>query len=258
MHVLRRDVVLVRDPLAQRQISNGRPVGRDAGRIGVERARGGGLEARDVDDIDGRRPSGERDELLGGHATSVRKSPRRDAVARVKCPPFGQELTWSAGRWAPRPRYWTKFWTNRPTPASGSRTTAACAPVGCRALPSFPVVIDVPLRSLIGIDVPGRDELRSTVGADPDTPGLAVNQPMVVAAQSHAVVSIGRAAMSPKDDVVDVAPARRTITARKGTSPVSEENGHTGSAGVGPAAPADIDRHPRPVENDRQDPGVAG
>ena len=87
--VLRRDAVLVRDPLAQRHVSHGRAVGRDAGRVGVERARGGGLEAGDVDDVQGRRASGERDQLLGGHATRVRKSPRRVPAARAKCPPFG-------------------------------------------------------------------------------------------------------------------------------------------------------------------------
>ena len=122
----------------------------------------------------------------------------------------------------------------------------------------FAVVIDVPQRSLIRIDVPRRDELRSTVGADPDPPDLSVDHSMVVAAQSDAVVSIGRAAASPKDDVVDVAPAWRPITAREGTSSVPEENAHAGGAGVGPATPANIDRHARPIENDRQNPSVAG
>ena len=66
-HLLGRHAVLLGDPRAQRQVADRRSVRRDATGIGVEGAQGRGLEPFDVDDVQRGCPTGERDELRGGH-----------------------------------------------------------------------------------------------------------------------------------------------------------------------------------------------
>ena len=86
-----RDAVLVRDPLAQRQVADGGAVRGHPGRIGVEGARGRGLEALHVDDVQGRRATGERDQLLSGHGAPAYEPPRYDYSP---CPFASPELSW--------------------------------------------------------------------------------------------------------------------------------------------------------------------
>ena len=57
------DAVLVGDPLAQRAVADGGAVGRGAGRIALEGAHGGGLEALHVDDVERRGAAGEGDHV---------------------------------------------------------------------------------------------------------------------------------------------------------------------------------------------------
>jgi hypothetical protein len=57
--------VALGDPAAQRHVADRGAVARGAAGVGVEGGRGGGLEAVDVDDVQGGRPAGERDRV--GH-----------------------------------------------------------------------------------------------------------------------------------------------------------------------------------------------
>src|SRR6185436_21031854 len=69
--------VLVGDPLAQRDVADRRPVAGDAGGVVVEGADGGGLQALDVDDVEGRGAPGEGDGVR--HTPTLRHLERRRA-----------------------------------------------------------------------------------------------------------------------------------------------------------------------------------
>jgi hypothetical protein len=71
-HLLLVHAVALRDPLAQWRVAGRRAVTGDRHRIQVERAVRGGLEAIDVNDVQRRGAPGERNQLSGGHANSVR------------------------------------------------------------------------------------------------------------------------------------------------------------------------------------------
>ena len=108
------------------------------------------------------------------------------------------------------------------------------------------------------IEVWGWDELGSAVLAEPDCPAVAVDQSMVMSAEGDAVVAVGVAAVEPWDNVVNIAPTWWAVTAWKGAAAVADQDCRPGGTGEQAAGATDIDRDPGTVEDDRQDPAVAG
>ena len=65
--LLRRHLLVLGDPRAQRQVAAAGAVGRGAAGVVRERALGGGLEGVDGDDVERRRAAGEGDRFVRGH-----------------------------------------------------------------------------------------------------------------------------------------------------------------------------------------------
>ena len=75
-HLRGLDPVLLGDPLAQRRVADGGAVGGRAAGVVGERAGGGLLEPFDVDDVERRRPAGERDRVGGHDRKGSARAPR--------------------------------------------------------------------------------------------------------------------------------------------------------------------------------------
>src|SRR5690606_1821078 len=115
-----------------------------------------------------------------------------------------------------------------------------------------------PWRDLVACEGQARARRARWRGAATQGEVLCVDDPVVRGAQQDRVVDVGRAEVAaPPRDVVDLAPARGDLAARKGT--VAIPGDHESTLGAGPQAlgAAEVDGDGLRVKDDAGDGGVA-
>src|SRR5262249_6844663 len=137
---------------------------------------------------------------------------------------------------------------SKPGPRAGASSATVAPPANSQS-----AVVRVAARASFGVDVRWRDELRSFVGAHADLPVAAVDAAMGERAQRHGVGAVGRAAVRPERDVVDLRPPTWAIASGECASAVTKDDRGPGSPGVGAAGTTDVDRDAGTVENHGED-----
>jgi hypothetical protein len=85
-----------------------------------------------------------------------------------------------------------------------------------------------------------------------------VDEPVVIAAQQHEILQVGRSVVAPVPDVMTLTPAGRPITAGESATPVAEREGAAEGSGDQAGLPAEVEGLAGAAEEGGDDAGVAG